>query len=329
MKKFLVVVFSLFMLVGCGKNDENVVKEFENKVNSLDNYHLIGEMEIVNNEDKYNYIVDVTFKKGNYYKVSLTNKENNHEQIILKNDEGVYVVTPSINKSFKFQSEWPTNSSQSYVLETVLKDVLKDQDRKVGSTGSKYTITSKVNYPNNSDLKTQEITLGKDYLPNKVVVKNSSNIEVIKTVITKIDIKTKYDKEYFMLNNNIKESVENTDKEASNTLESVVYPMYLPSGTKYSGEEVITNEDKERVILTYTGVKPFILIEEAQKRNDVHETTLVSGDVVQYGNVLGILTNTSLNWSSGGKEYYIIGESLTSDELLQIASSTATVALSK
>ena len=329
MKKFLVVVFSLFMLVGCGKNDENVVKEFENKVNSLDNYHLIGEMEIVNNEDKYNYTVDVTFKKENYYKVSLTNKENNHEQIILKNDEGVYVVTPSINKSFKFQSEWPTNSSQSYVLETVLKDVLKDQDRKVGSTGSKYTITSKVNYPNNSDLKTQEITLGKDYLPNKVVVKNSSNIEVIKTVITKIDIKTKYDKEYFMLNNNIKESVENTDKEASNTLESVVYPMYLPSGTKYSGEEVITNEDKERVILTYTGVKPFILIEEAQKRNDVHETTLVSGDVVQYGNVLGILTNTSLNWSSGGKEYYIIGESLTSDELLQIASSTATVALSK
>lgn len=329
MKKFLVVVFSLFMLVGCGKNDENVVKEFENKVNSLDNYHLIGEMEIVNNEDKYNYTVDVTFKKGNYYKVSLTNKENNHEQIILKNDEGVYVVTPSINKSFKFQSEWPTNSSQSYVLETVLKDVLKDQDRKVGSTGSKYTITSKVNYPNNSDLKTQEITLGKDYLPNKVVVKNSSNIEVIKTVITKIDIKTKYDKGYFMLNNNIKESVENTDKEASNTLESVVYPMYLPSGTKYSGEEVITNEDKERVILTYTGVKPFILIEEAQKRNDVHETTLVSGDVVQYGNVLGILTNTSLNWSSGGKEYYIIGESLTSDELLQIASSTATVALSK
>lgn len=329
MKKFLVVVFSLFMLVGCGKNDENVVKEFENKVNSLDNYHLIGEMEIVNNEDKYNYTVDVTFKKGNYYKVSLTNKENNHEQIILKNDEGVYVVTPSINKSFKFQSEWPTNSSQSYVLETVLKDVLKDQDRSVGSTGSKYTIKSKVNYPNNGDLKTQEITLGKDYLPNKVVVKNSSNVEVIKTVITKIDIKTKYDKEYFMLNNNIKESVENTDKEASNTLESVVYPMYLPSGTKYSGEEVITNEDKERVILTYTGVKPFILIEEAQKRNDVHETTLVSGDVVQYGNVLGILTNTSLNWSSGGKEYYIIGESLTSDELLQIASSTATVALSK
>ena len=51
-------------------------------------------MEIVNNEEKYTYDVDVTFKKGNYYKVSLVNKENNHEQIILKNDDGVYVLTP-------------------------------------------------------------------------------------------------------------------------------------------------------------------------------------------------------------------------------------------
>ena len=60
----------------------------------LKNYHLVGEMQIVSNEDKFNYKVDVTFKKGNYYKVSLINKENNHEQIILKNDEGVYVITP-------------------------------------------------------------------------------------------------------------------------------------------------------------------------------------------------------------------------------------------
>ncbi len=327
MKKFLVVLFSLFMLVGCGKNDENVVKEFEKKVNSLDNYHLIGEMEITNNEDKYNYNVDVTFKKGNYYKVSLVNKENNHEQIILKNDEGVYVVTPSINKSFKFQSEWPTNSSQTYILETLLKDVNNDSERSVINKDNKFTIVSKVNYPNNTELKEEEITLGNDYLPNKIVVKNKSGVETIKMVITKIDIKTKYDKEYFNLNNSVKEV--KTDENVSKTLDNVVYPMYLPSGTKYSGEEVITNEDKERVILTYTGVKPFIMIEEASGRSEEHETTLVSGDVVQYGNVLGILTPTSLNWSSNGKEYYIIGESLTSDELLQIASSTATVAISK
>ena len=283
----------------------------------------------MNKKDKYNYLVDVTYKKGTYYKVSLINKENKHEQIILKNDEGVYVVTPSINKSFKFQSEWPSNSSQSYILESLLKDVLNDGERSVKNTNDKYTIISKVNYPNNNDLKTQEVTLGSDYLPNKVVVKNSSGSTLISVVVTKIDLKTKYDKNYFALSNSIKEEVNNSStKETGVTLKDVVYPMYLPSGTKYSGEEVITKDNSERVILTYTGVKPFILIEEASN-NKEHETTLVSGEVVQYGNVLGVLTSTSLNWSNNGKEYYLIGESLSSDEILQIASSTATVALTK
>lgn len=326
MKKFLVVLCTLLILTGCGKKSEDVIKEFENKVNSLENYHLIGEMQIANNEDKYNYEVDVTYKKGNYYKVSLINKENKHEQVILKNEEGVFIVTPSINKSFKFQSEWPTNSSQSYILEAILKDISNDADRSVSINKDKYTIISKVNYPNNSDLKNEEITLGSDYLPTKVVVKNSSGTVMISTVISKIDVKTKYDKNYFALSSSIKES--STDKPTSSTLDSVIYPMYLPSGTKYSTEEVITKDDSERVILSYTGSKPFILIEEAST-NKEHETTLVSGEVVQYGNILGVMTNTSLNWSNNGKEYYIIGESLSSNEMLEIASSTSTVALTK
>ena len=130
MKKFLVVLISLLLLVGCGKKESNIVENFQNTVNKLNNYHLTGEMELVNNEEKYNY------------KVSLVNKENEHEQIILKNEEGVYVVTPSLNKSFKFQSEWPTNSSQSYILETLLKDITNDSERGIKESKDGYTITS-------------------------------------------------------------------------------------------------------------------------------------------------------------------------------------------
>ena len=48
-------------------------------------------MEIVNNEDVYTYDVKVAYKKGDFYRVSLKNTSNNHEQIILKNSDGVYV----------------------------------------------------------------------------------------------------------------------------------------------------------------------------------------------------------------------------------------------
>ena len=57
---------------------------------------------MINNETTYEYDVKSTYKETNNFKVELTNKINDHKQIILRNKEGVYVVTPSLNKSFKF-----------------------------------------------------------------------------------------------------------------------------------------------------------------------------------------------------------------------------------
>ena len=36
-------------------------------------------------------------------------------QIILRNEEGVFVLTPALNKSFRFQSDWPQNSSRLFI----------------------------------------------------------------------------------------------------------------------------------------------------------------------------------------------------------------------
>ena len=48
-----------------------------------------------------------------------------------------------------------------------------------------------------------------------------------------------------------------------------------------------------------------------------------------YENVLGNLTGTTLNWTNDGKDYYIISENLTNEELLKVASSTSAVAITK
>ena len=57
-------------------------------------------MEIINNEDSYQYDVKVSYQKDDYYRIELVNKLNNHEQVILKNDSGVYVDT---QKSYKLK----------------------------------------------------------------------------------------------------------------------------------------------------------------------------------------------------------------------------------
>ena len=234
-------------------------------------------------------------------------------------------MTPSLNKSFKFQSEWPFNSSQAYILSSLLKDLENDSNVVFEESDEKYLLSSTVNYPNNSALVSQKITFNKDMVPEMVEVYDKNGTENITFKISKIEFGSKLDDDYFEVESSASEEEVNT----SNTLDEIVYPMYLPTGTKFKSEETVKTDEAERVILTFTGDKSFILIEEASARPDEFEVTTSSGELVFYENVLGNLTETSLNWSMDGKDYYIIGDNLTNEELLKVASSTSVVSLTK
>ena len=92
MKKFLFILCICFLLVGCGKYTVgDAQKDLEKKLEKIEAYNLTGQLEIVNNDDVYKYDVDVSYAKDDKFRVSLKNQTNNHEQIILKNEDGVYV----------------------------------------------------------------------------------------------------------------------------------------------------------------------------------------------------------------------------------------------
>ena len=96
MKKNIIIIFliAIFLFAGCTKDSKsNVVDKLNKKIDSLDAYQINGVLSISNNEDTYNYDVVVSYKKNDNYKVSLINKSNGHEQIILKSNNEVYVQT--------------------------------------------------------------------------------------------------------------------------------------------------------------------------------------------------------------------------------------------
>ena len=95
MKKYWILgIISLLLLTGCGKYTvDNAVKDFANKVNNSKSYKLTGTMEISSSEETFTYSLESYFLKDDYYKVVLINQTNNHEQVILKNDDAVYVIT--------------------------------------------------------------------------------------------------------------------------------------------------------------------------------------------------------------------------------------------
>ena len=306
-------------------DSNKAISKYKKLLNDSSMYKLTGDMEIVSNEEVYDYTVTVDYMEGDYYKVTLENRDSEHKQIILKNESGVFVVTPSLNKSFKFQSEWPYNSSQSYILSSLLKDLENDSNVVFEEKDEKYILSSTENYPNNSSLVSQKITFNREMVPEKVEVYNKEGIANITFKISKIDFKPKFDENNF----EVESTSEEVDNKNVSSIDQVLYPMYLPTGTKLQSEETVKTNNSERIILTFTGDKSFTLIEEVSKTPKEFEVTSTSGELVFYENVLGSLTDTSINWSMNGKDYYIIGDNLTNEELLKVAASTSVVSLTK
>jgi len=91
---FFISIICILGLTGCGKiTKKDVINKTNKKIEKTKGYLVKASMELINNEDKYKYDVVVSYKKDDFYRVSLLNKSNNHEQIILRNKNGVYVIT--------------------------------------------------------------------------------------------------------------------------------------------------------------------------------------------------------------------------------------------
>ena len=212
-------LLSLTLLVsGCGKTGtENVVKDFTSKVNDSKSYTLKGNMEIYADEETFTYSLEINFLKDYFYKVKMVNQTNNHEQIILRNTDAVYVITPSLNKSFKFQSEWPENSSQAYILSSITTDMNNDAETKVEEVDGNFVIKSKVNYPNNPELSYQKITVDKDNRIKKTEIYDEKDALKMKVTFTSVEYNTNLKEDDFKLEQYIKEDTNTKDTENNQT----------------------------------------------------------------------------------------------------------------
>lgn len=330
MKKYFLyalILFSCIGLIGCGKyGEKDIIKDLSNRIDKSNGYYLNGELQIINNEDSYLYDVEVAYEKEDNFRVSLKNKTNNHEQVILKNEDGVYVLTPSLNKSFKFQSQWPYNNSQSYILQTILKDIESDEERIFEENDNGYMFTTKVNYSNNNNLVKQKITLDKDLNLKEVIILNDNDEVQMKMVFNSIDYKATYDDTYFTLKGNMSNVQTET---TSKTLDSIIYPMYIPENTKLSNQERVSTQTGERIILTFSGDNPFMLVQETATITEDFLTIPMYGEPYIVTGTVGALSEGSITWVNNGVEFYVVSETMSTEQLLEVANSINTMTVGK
>lgn len=328
MKKIFLgfILLFIFLLTGCQNYNEKSIKNDINKnYKNLKGYHILGKLEVYSGDNTYKYNVESS-KYNDNYRVLLVNKNNNHEQIIIKNDDGVYVLTPSLNKTFKFQSNWPENSSQVYLLDSILNDINSDKKMKLVKMKDNYIVESNLAYSNNKNLVKEKIYLDKNINMKKIEVYDNDNVLQMKMTFDEIDKRATFNDNYFSVKENMKTDSIKTE-ETMSEIEDVIYPMYLPSGTYLSSEENVSIDGGERIILTFSGESPFILVQETVNSNE--EDIPVSGEPEFILDTLGAVSLNSVNFISNGIEYYLSSDSLTVEEMMQVAKSISPVAVMK
>jgi len=166
----------LLLLAGCGpKNAADVVHELDKLMAKLESYETDGKMILKTGGQDVEYTVSVWYRKPHYYRISLMNESNDVTQIVLRNDEGVFVLTPHLNKMFRFQSDWPERSGQVYLYQSLVHSIVSDQNRKFATDKDAFVFDVAANYANNSMLARQKIWLDKkSFAPRRVEVSDAN-----------------------------------------------------------------------------------------------------------------------------------------------------------
>ncbi|WP_245639583.1 LolA family protein [Viridibacillus arvi] len=380
-KRFIVVALIMIVslvLGACGSNSkEAVLKKTSNKWTETKGYDLTAQMEIKSGAEPRTYDVNVWHTKPDFYRVAVAQQGEKDSQMIIRNEDGVFVVTPSMKKTYKFQSDWPKQNSQAYLIGALAEDLKADENAKMTESDKSYVFEVKTRNNHSKMLPYQQIFIDKKtLLPTKVSVLNEAKEEQIVITFKKISLGTSrkgtdYAVEDFSKKgandkgttdetatkeNATDEKAEGTTTEKENakddsgkTSENATgeekegtksvtgdaqagaeienpefqthYPVLKWDNVKMTDEKTVASADGERRILTFEGDKPFTVIEQAANTNPLSVPVFAPGDPADLGFTIGAITDNSISWEKNGVSFFIATNSLTREEMVEVASS--------
>jgi outer membrane lipoprotein-sorting protein len=199
-----IVMCMVMVLAGCGKKDSgSVVKDLDHVIGGLDSYQAVGRMVLHTGQQPQEYQVEVWYQNPHFYRISLKNEEKDITQIVLRNEQGVFVLTPQLKKSFRFQSEWPENQGQVYLYQSLVKSIVSDKNRQFTTDKNAYVFDVAANYQNEM-LSRQKIWLNKKNLsPQHVEVSDANQNVVVLVDFTSFEFGKKFEKDSFDMERNM------------------------------------------------------------------------------------------------------------------------------
>lgn len=311
--KWLVPLLCIFfVLTGCGpKDSKDVMSDLADRSTHLDSYLSHGTMTIYNGQDPQTIEIEVWYQKPNLYRVALTNTKKHITQILLKNKQGVYVLTPHLKKSFRFQSDWPANSGQIYLYQSILRNVLNDPKRQFTASKNEYRFDVTTNNNYHQAWVKQQIWLDQDYLPKKVNILDENNQVMVGVKYDKFKLNASFDQDAFDMDRNLRgmpSNAKQTMAELNQPL-SAVTPGYLPKGSQLLDEETIHGIDGPVVVMRFLAKHPFTLTERKAKAKEVSISLTGTPIDLQDGEGvwMSFLGQKHLSWTDNNIDFELVG----------------------
>ncbi|MFI3329341.1 MAG: hypothetical protein R3Y05_02500 [bacterium] len=318
MKK-LIIVLLMLVLTGCSKevSAETFMEGLLKYNTNLESYYANVSLEMTKGEELVKFDCEVYYLKDDYYKVIMLDNQTNNTQAIVKNQEGVFVLTPLLNKQFKFTSDWPLNSSHAYLFQSLIQDISNDEDRTIIKEGNDFVVTSKYDCKTNASLKTQKVTFSSEYRPLYCMVMNDANDTLIKATyndfVEGYSLKPEsFDTQTITTSLRLEMGEGNLYVDVND-----VEPTYAPVDTTL---ETTTASD-DNVRYNYSGSYNYTIVCQEVMEDETLTTQRIYDELLVLSCGIASLNDTTLTFYKGNVQVTIYFNDLELEEVVKIANS--------
>lgn len=317
MKKICLMILGLFCLTLCGCKTKDVsVKAVCDYYTNLASYESDATMNMYRNDEVVTFKVGASYLSPSYYKIVFTSQSNNNEQIIVRNDNGVFVLTPTLNKQFKFDSDWPLNSSHAYLLSAIIKDITNDAEATMSTEEESIIISSKISHKVNQNLSYMKFYCStKDYAPIRCNFYNGSDEKQVEVTFNSFNTSPNLTADSFDADKIMDQKTSILGEGAVESVSGTLSVSYLAE--EEDDVQVISYQD--RTIATYSGEKSYVVVSQTVTILEEATPTRIYSDL--FLSTLGVVStaSNSITFFHKNQQITIYSNSLTTSELLEAA----------
>lgn len=314
------IIFMCIILTSCKKNITE--EDFVKTINDLNSYSLEGTMySLFPTGEKVSKVV-VNYTKPSMYYVEITNPESNKTQMMIKNNDGVHIIIPSIKKTFKVQSSWPLNSTYPYILESLSKELINNDELIQTKEGDKTILQVPIDLFDDEYKESLKIILSKDGTLEEVLIYDKDQSLITRFVVTKFEKNISINNDIYKVQETL--SYIETSVIPNEFDRSISYPTYYLEGSYKISEVIRKLNDNTYAVICYGGSEYYTIVETYVDEDSILPT-YYEGKLYMYGGTITVITDNYILFYDNGIEYKIASDTVSTYEMIKMGESLTVI----